>query len=114
MTPDHIAQYVDAVGEEKAVALFLALGGSQVYLPRRSGQDTPAAKAIGAENVDRLAQSMGHGYIKVPLARQWVAQALRASGTSDNEIARLVRADVATVRRWLGPRSSPNQLDLPL
>jgi len=114
MIPAHVAPYVEAIGPDKAVALFLALGGSQVYLPLRSGADTPAAKAIGAESVERLAQAMGHGYIKVPLARQWVAKSLRDDGVSDNKIASMIGADVATVRRWLGPRSSPNQLNLPL
>lgn len=112
--PAHLGPYVDVLGADGAVTLFLELGGSQIYLPRRSSDRTAAAKAIGADNVERLAQAMGHGYIKVPLARQWIAQVLRARGVSDNEIARLVRADVATVRRWLGPRSSAEQLTLPL
>lgn len=110
--PAHLSPYVEALGVDGAIALFLALGGSQIYLPRRSSNRTVAAQTIGADNVERLAAALGYGYIKVPLARQWIAKALRAQGKSDNEIARLVRADVATVRRWLGPKPSAEQLTL--
>lgn len=112
--PAHLAPYVEVLGVAGAGALFLALGGSQIYLPRRSSKRTLAAQTIGADNVERLAAALGYGYIKVPLARQWIAGVLRAEGKSDNEIARLVRADVATVRRWLGPKSSAEQLNLPI
>jgi hypothetical protein len=112
--PAHLAPYVEVLGPVRAADLFLALGGSQIYLPRRSSKRTLAAKTIGAEQVERLAAALGYGYIKVPLARQWVAQVLSADGRSDNEIARMVRADVATVRRWLGPGSNAKQLALPL
>lgn len=111
--PAQLAPYVEVLGTAAAVALFLALGGSQIYLPKRSSKRTLAAKTIGADKVEALAGALGHGYIKVPLARKWVAEVLRAGGKSDNEIARMVRADVATVRRWLGPKST-EQLSLPI
>lgn len=112
--PAHLAPYVEVLGTAGAGALFLALGGSQIYLPRRSSKRTLAAQTIGADNVERLAAALGYGYIKVPLARRWIAEVLRAEGKSDNEIARLVRADVATVRRWLGSRVAAEQLSLPI
>lgn len=114
VVPAHIAPYVDVLGVDDTVALFLAVGGSQIYISRKSGKRTVAAKTIGAAQVERLAAVLGHGYIKVPLARQWIAEVLRAQGKSDNEIARRVRADVATVRRWLGPKSAAEQLTLPI
>lgn len=114
-TPAHLARFVDVLGVEHAKALFLAVGGSQIYLPRASSDRTLAAEAIGADNVERLAEAFGYGYIKVPLARQWIAQVMRSAGASDNEIARTVRADVATVRRWTLPvRPTAEQLSLPL
>lgn len=113
-TPAHLATYVEVLGVEPSLSFFLTVGGSQIYLPRKSSDRTLAAQAIGAENVERLAELFGYGYIKVPLARQWVAQVMRCQGKSDNEIARIVRADVATVRRWLGPRSQAEQMTLPI
>ncbi len=44
---------------------------------------------------------MGYGYYKVPLAREWCAEVMRAKGETNAEIARTIRVDVATVRRWL-------------
>jgi hypothetical protein len=111
--PANLAPYVEVLGTERAVALFLELGGSQIYLAgRRSSERTLAARIIGADQVTRLAAALGDSYIKVPLARRWVARVLREDGKSDNEIARMVRADVATVRRWLGPKPDPSQLSL--
>lgn len=111
-TPAHLITYVETLGVDGALTFFLTVGGSQIYLPRKSSDRTLAAQAVGAENVERLAEMIGYGYIKVPLARQWVAQVMRAQGKSDNEIARTVRADVATVRRWLGQRPRGEQLSL--
>lgn len=110
--PAHLEPYVDALGIEDAVHLFLGLGGSQIYLPKRSTPRSQAARTIGAENVDKLAERLGYGYIKVPLARQWVAQVMAGRGDGHNDIARTIRCDVATVRRWLGPASSQEQLNL--
>ena len=112
--PAYIEPYVEVLGVELALELFLVCGGSQIYLSRKSGDRTTAAQTIGASQVERLADRMGHGYIKVPLAREWIARTMRRQGKSDNEIARTVRADVASVRRWLGPKSAAIQLKLPL
>ena len=111
--PEHVAQYVEIIGADAAVTLFLMLGGSQVYLSRKSGDNSLIAQTIGAAAADQLAAGLGYGYIKIPLARQWIAETLRDKGRSHNEIARVVRADVATVRKWLGPRP-PEQFSLPL
>lgn len=113
-TPAHLRPYVAALGVAGARAFFLDLGGSQIYLSRRAKETALAARAVGAEKVRALAEALGNGYIKVPLARQWVAEVMRAQGASDNEIARVVRADVATVRRWLGPQGQGVQLSLEL
>lgn len=110
--PANIAPFVEALGAEDAVRFFLSLGGSEIYLPRRSSPRSLTARTIGPEKVDKLAARLGYGYIKVPLARQWVAAFMLAQGDSLAEIARTVRADVATVRRWLGPAPSEKQMDL--
>jgi hypothetical protein len=112
--PAHLAVYVDVLGDDLACEFFLALGGSQIYLSSRSSDRSIAAQVIGAERVEQLAARVDYGYIKVPLARQWVARHLRSKGKSDNDIARQVRADVATVRRWLASTPRAEQLDLPL
>ena len=110
--PANIAPFVEALGTEDAMRLFLSLGGSDIYLPQRSSPRSMAARTIGPAKVDQLAAVMGYGYIKVPLARQWIAAEMKSRGESLAEIARTVRADVATVRRWLGPSNGAHQMDL--
>jgi hypothetical protein len=110
--PANIEPFVSALGVEDAVRLFLAMGGSQIYLPQRSSPHSLTARTIGPDKVEKLAAALGCGYIKVPLARQWIAGVMQENGDSLAEIARTVRADVATVRRWLGPSSADTQLSL--
>lgn len=110
--PANLEPYVTALGRDEAMRFFLAFGGSEVYLADRPTPRSMISRTIGAANVEKLARTIGPGYIKVPLARQWIAQVMLARGDSTAEIARTVRADVATVRRWLGPRPSSHQLDL--
>ncbi|MEP0406300.1 helix-turn-helix domain containing protein [Roseibium sp.] len=110
--PANLRPFVEALGEKEAVKLFLSVGGSEIYLPQHSSPRSMTARTIGAENVDRLAKSLGYGYYKIPLARQWCAEVMRSQGFSNAEIARTVRADVATVRRWLPAKDSGSQPDL--
>ncbi|WP_339745622.1 hypothetical protein [uncultured Maricaulis sp.] len=110
--PANLEPYVTALGVADAERFFLALGGSDIYLPAKSSPRSMAARTIGADRVEKLAAELGPGYIKVPLARKWVARTMMARGESYAEIARTVRADVATVRRWLGPRDTHHQPEL--
>ncbi|MBA5777456.1 helix-turn-helix domain containing protein [Stappia sp. F7233] len=99
--PANIAPYVDALGVDDTIRLLLELGGSQIHLPRAgTSSRSMAAGLLGAEKIAMLAAVMGHGYIKVPLGKKWIAQVMFARGESLNAIARTVRSDVATVRRW--------------
>ena len=106
--PNDIDDFVGPLGEEGAALLFLRMGGSQIYLPAKSGKNSAAARAIGAAQVERLAAHLGVGFMKVPLARQWLACWLRKNGLSNNEIARLVRSDIATVGRYLRGYPKPS------
>ncbi|WP_186387511.1 helix-turn-helix domain containing protein [Stappia sp. TSB10P1A] len=101
--PANLAGYVEALGVDGAIRFFCEFGGSEIYIPASPTGRSQAVLAIGADAVARLARCMGPGYYKVPLAKRWVAQVLFSRGESLNSIARKVRADVATVRRWRLP-----------
>lgn len=111
-TPAHLVPYVEALGIDGAMHLILSMGGSEIYLPEKSSPRSLTARTIGAANVDRLASVLGYGYYKVPLARKWVAEVMRSRGAGNAEIARTIRVDVATVRRWLPPKGGAGQMDL--
>jgi hypothetical protein len=105
--PANLRPYVEALGAEGAERFFLALGGSQVYVAGTRGAQERGIVAQTVGNTDdvlalaKALEEAGYsGYVKVPLARRWLAENMLKRGLSDNEIARTVRADVATVRRW--------------
>lgn len=109
--PANIEPYVEALGVDDAMRLFLSVGGSDIYLPRRSSPRSQAARTVGPDRVDKLAKVIGYGYIKVPLAKRWMAEVMKSQGVSTAEIARTIRTEVATVRKWF-PSGSSTQLTL--
>ena len=110
--PANIAPYVNVLGVDDAVKLFLELGGCTVYLSGDPREGSLVTNVIGTQNAAALAKQLGGGHIKIPLARKWTAQALLAGGKGVAEIARTIRADESTVRRMLGPAPVQNQLSL--
>jgi hypothetical protein len=112
LPPAHAATWVAVLGEDLAVKVFLALGGSLIdlaYAPRTSA----LSEIVGIDRAAALGQALGSGKIKVPLAKPYVAQVLYKNGTAQQEIARRLHVDVATVARQLkatpgGRRRSPD------
>lgn len=98
--PDYIKPWVEAFGEEDAIQVFLSMGGVTVYLPKKSTDANQLARIVGKEKVDALGQRLGSGYFKVPISNQWIAECLWEQGRTNAEIARILRVDEATVRRW--------------
>lgn len=98
--PENLRTYVEILGEDDAMNLFLFLGGTSVYLPAKSGNKSLLSRAVGAEKADALAAELGAGYIKVPIARQWIADTMFFRGHTNAEIARVIRCDESTVRSW--------------
>ena len=113
--PANIRPYIAALGALEAERLFLAWGGSQVYL---AGKWTTKSKELsvflgGPDKIEALRKAFGWddgygAYIKVPLANEWCAAQMERRGISDNRIARALRSDVSTVRDWLN--LTPSQL----
>ncbi len=110
--PAHVSAYVEALGVDTAMDFLCRFGGSQIYIARSPTERSEAARAIGAQAVGKLARALGPGYYKIPIAKRWIAQVLFSRGESLNAIARIVRADVETVRRWRLAETEDEQLDL--
>lgn len=111
--PANVRPYVEALGVDDAVRFLLKFGGSEIYLPsgepcKRNGEDSMAVRLIGAEKVMALSEQLGGGYFKVPLANRWIGETLYMNGRKCAEIARMVRADVSTVSRWINARPAKN------
>ncbi len=105
---DRILPFVETLGCEKAAAMFLAFGGSEVYIgdnpTRMRGK---LADFIGAESVASLAEWFGHGNLNLPLAREFLIRYLASTGVSRMEIARRVRVAQSKVRSTLAEKPNP-------
>lgn len=98
--PAHAAPWVNVLGEDASVEVFLALGGSLIdlaYTPRSSA----LSEIVGIDLAAALGQALGSGKIKVPLAKPWIAQVLFQRGETQQAIARRLHVDVGTVARQL-------------
>ncbi|TBB88274.1 hypothetical protein ELH41_16215 [Rhizobium ruizarguesonis] len=103
--PAHLEPYVLALGEDKAIEFFLRFGGAQIYLSENPQPSSEAAQVIGIEGVRALARALRSGHIlRVPLAKEWTANRLKAKGWKVQAIARELRATDVTVRKWLKAR----------
>ena len=99
--PPHVQPYVDALGHDRALALLLAFGGSEVYLASRPTERSRVAQVIGTDGVAALAGISDTLKSRIPTARPWCAACLRAGGLPVAEIARRLSANDSSVRRWL-------------
>jgi hypothetical protein len=98
--PAYAAPWVDVLGEDLAVEVFLALGGSLIdlaYDPRTSA----LSKIAGIDRAGALGHRLGSGKIKVPLSKPYISRVLNSRNVPQQEIARLLHVDVATVARHL-------------
>lgn len=112
-TPANLLPFVEAIGADKACDLFLTLGGAQIYLSTSPRAEAKLAQAVGPDAAAVLGKALGPGYLRIPLAREWTARHLKEQrGLAISQIARTVRADEATVRRWFNGGSHKGQLTL--
>jgi len=96
----HVVPFFRALGEKEAVRFLLYFGGTQIYLAATNAGRSEAARLFGTAAVAALVNELGSGIVKVPLARRAIARWQREQGMETTAIARLIRADVATVRKW--------------
>jgi hypothetical protein len=109
--PAHVLAYVETLGVGDAIALFLAIGGTQIYLTKKPTRRSIILNTLDAAKAECLANRIGYGYHKVPVPKKWIAAVMRARDASNSDIARLLHVDVATVRRWLPPNDGNEQFD---
>ena len=103
--PAHVAPYVEVLGVDDAILLFTTLGGSETYIPSRPGGASAIVRLLGRDPVERLAQRIGGGIVRVPLAKPWVAAVWYGRGTPVAQIARDLGVTDWTVRRMLASRT---------
>ncbi len=101
--PAHLAPYVDAIGVDAAMVLFLEFGGTELYLARDPRADSELVRVLGID-VARALGELAQSTIlqpRMPLGKAWVAQVLAGRGLSNAEIARRLHTTDVTVRKYL-------------
>ena len=109
--PAHIEAFVEILGSDLAITLFLTFGGTEIYLsqtPKRS----KVLELTGADKLIMLTERLGAGHIRVPLAKDWIARRLLSQGLSKADIARELHVDQRTVGRWFAKAACRDQLSL--
>lgn len=116
--PGVLAQIADVAGEDAAIAIAQARGGTQVYIPPAPGPDHWLTKLIGREAAHAVADALNGGIgvgcrVDLPLGPaghqvQMRAQldAMIAKGMSERDIALATGYSRSTIRRRRGAAAS--------
>ncbi|MGC9368690.1 MAG: helix-turn-helix domain-containing protein [Paracoccaceae bacterium] len=117
--PAHIEPYVRVLGQDGALEFLLGFGGAELYMTETPKSRSRLVQAVGRERAVALARAAEHLPRRIPTAKPWLAQVLKAKGLSVAEIARRLHVSDVTVRKYLGggngrPPSDPRQPSLPL
>lgn len=97
--PAHIAPYVRILGPAEALQFLLAFGGGELYLAPTPKRRSRLIETVGQERAAALAEAVGHLKVRVPTAKPWIAQCLKAEGKSVADIARQLHTADVSVRR---------------
>jgi len=80
----------------------LKFGGAPLTLADNPQGRGAVEHLVGEDKARELAKSCTHLFKKrVPLAKRWLAQAMKAQGHSNAQIARTLRATDVSVSGWL-------------
>jgi hypothetical protein len=110
-----LAYLADCIGEDAAMALANAFGGTRLYVPHEPGEHHPITVAIGPANAEKLAAWAGGGSIDVPkqAARQAKVRELYERGAlTISGIARETSYSERHVYRLIEAGRDENQADL--
>lgn len=90
------------LGPELTITFLLQFGGAPLTLSDNPQGRGAVEHLVGQEKARELAVSCAHLFKKrVPLAKRWLAQALKVQGHSNAQIARTLRSTDVSVSGWL-------------
>ena len=100
--PLAVQKYVEVLGPDLAVKVFLACGGSVVYLADNPQARSMLSKILTADQIRILRQKVVRNdfWVRVPTAKPFCAIHMRSRGVPVAEIARTLHVADWTVRRW--------------
>lgn len=103
--PAHLHPYVETLGVDRAVEFLLEFGGGTYYLAADPKGNSEVARWLGTDDgarlVARLRSAAAHPYLRIPVAKPWIATVMRSRGATIQAIARKLHATDTSVRGWL-------------
>lgn len=101
--PGVLAQIAQIAGREAALALALACGGQQLYVPRPDRLDAShrLVVAVGPAAAGEISAHFAGEMLKVPMARREAARHLAENGLSRADIATRLGCSRRAVQRYL-------------
>lgn len=97
-----IEPFHQVLGPELTIAFLLQFGGAPLTLSENPQGRGALEHLVGEARARELALTCAHLTKKrVPLAKRWLAQALKVQGHSNAQIARTLRATDVSVSGWL-------------
>lgn len=95
---------VDAAGEEAAIALCLARGGTRMVVPARSAGSVLEG-IVGAAAASKIVDAHSGREISIPLEKKRIGLILLRQGHSQEQTARLISVSRRTVQNWVSGSS---------
>lgn len=97
-----IEPFHQVLGPELTITFLLQFGGAPLCLPDNPQGRGAVELLVGPQKARELAVTCTHLFKKrVPLAKRWLAKAMKAQGHSNAHIARTLRATDVSVSGWL-------------
>lgn len=94
-----LAQIREAIGDEAALKLIEARGGTTVFVPCDPREDQLLVDIVGLDAARELASRWGKEYLAVPIAMKWRIDRLLEEGLSAPKIALALGVHEDRVRR---------------
>ncbi|QBF31518.1 hypothetical protein [Thalassococcus sp. S3] len=98
--PSELQVYVDTIGEQKAMDVFMAFGGTHLNFDYRTKGRSELAKLIGTEDANALIEQAHRLPRRVPLANYWMALVLARRGWTHTAICRHLRVSETALRNY--------------
>ncbi|CAN7257179.1 hypothetical protein [Brucella pseudogrignonensis] len=110
--PANLAPFINTLGFDKGIEFLLRFGGATMYLPKKpqSSGRSMASSLLTAEEIIALSKALDLDYLRIPVAKKFIATYLRSQNVSVSEIARKLHMTDVTVRGYL--KAADQQLSL--
>lgn len=107
-----LGQLREAIGDEAALALIEARGGTAVFVPGDPREEQELVRIVGLDAARELASRWGKEYLSVPMAMDWRIDRLLEKGLSAPKIALALGVHEDRVRRRRRKVGGATQPDL--